>query len=68
MKPYIVPKECKHVKTCSIPVEQDHYEHICNTQCWIHCDFIKPQDLQPYKKSAPEWTKILGEEEMKSES
>lgn len=52
-----VPNKCKYIQTCTIPIEKDHYEFICSTTNWIHCDFIEAKDLRPYKKSAKEWAK-----------
>jgi len=52
-----VPEECKCIKTCSMSVDKDHFEHLCSTTNWIHCEFVRPEDLRAYKKTPQEWVK-----------
>lgn len=61
-----IPEECPHTKTCSVPVDRDHAEHLCLTSNWIHCDLITNRELRPYKLKPSEWKQLLGEEKMKS--
>ena len=50
-----IPEVCKFIETCSFSIDRDHYECLCNSANWIHCDFINPKDLKEYKKNPIEW-------------
>lgn len=50
-----VPKQCKYIKTCTKSIEEAHFEHICNVANWIHCDWIRPEELRAYQKTPREW-------------
>ena len=52
-----ITDECKYIKTCSRSIFADHYEHVCSQKSWVHCDFIKLEDVRPYQKKPREWKK-----------
>jgi len=52
-----IPDKCKYLETCSRSIDAGHYEHICSTENWIHCDWIRAEDIRPYQKTPKEWRK-----------
>lgn len=50
-----IPEECKYVETCTRKVDVELFEHICCSSDWIHCEWIRPEDIQPFLKRPSEW-------------
>lgn len=49
------PDQCPHIKTCTLKVDEDQAEFVCDTESWIHCEAIKDSERARYWKKPSEW-------------